>query len=550
MKKPETKQNYIDGFIHNILGYEKLRPGQEDALRSLQEGHDTLAIMPIGSGKSLIYQAAGALIPGPTIVISPLMSLRYDQLHSIQDQHIGSAAVIDPSQNPAETSLAFEQFEGGQLEFLFLAPEQFNDPNILERLLNMKPSLFVVDEAHCISEWSHDFRPAYLVLGAIIASLGHPRVLALTATASLPVRNEIIDRLGLQQPRIVVKGFNRPNIWLGVECFQDEAEKMQALLKHVQEAQMPGIIYTATRKQAESLTKMLQANDLKAQFYHAGLKAYDRKYRQRAFMADEIDIIVATTAFDMGIDKSNVRFVFHYTISDSVDSYYQEFCRAGCDGESARAILFYMSRDFGVRQYLASGGYINTDQIALVVDALQAHAGPVDQAALRAELNLSQTKFTHMITRLEEIGAITLLEDGSILLTKDQEDLKSSIIETMSKQQARRQFERSRIEMIRGYAECGSCRRAYLLNYFGEPFEGSCGFCDVCVSHREQPIQPDSMPFPITSHVLHALWGKGMVLRYEDDKIVVLFDTVGNKSLSLEVIKEKGLLTPISTFYQ
>ncbi|GER90603.1 hypothetical protein KDW_47650 [Dictyobacter vulcani] len=393
----------------------------------------------------------------------------------------------------------------------------------------------------------NDFRPQYLSLSAIIESLDHPRVLALTATASLPVRNEIIERLQLRETKVVVKGFRRSNIWLGVERFQTESAKLQALLEHVQQAQMPGIVYTATRKRAEEVTRALQDKGFKAQFYHAGLKVPERAARQQAFVDNAFDVIVATTAFGMDTNKLDVRFVFHYEISDSVDAYYQEFSHAGRDGEPAKALLLYMAKDFGMRQFLSSSGYINTDQMVAVIDVLQAHRTPVELQELQKELGVSQTKLMHMVTKLEEIGAINLLPDGSIMLTRDAKDLKPMVEETMSKHQARRRFERSRIEMIREYAESDSCRHAYLLNYFGEAFSGSCGHCDVCARHQQQTADQatDKYPFPLTSRVAHALWGKGMVLRYEDDKIVVLFDIVGSKALSLEIVKEKGLLTPL-----
>src|SRR5579885_3224876 len=322
--------------------------------------------MPTGSGKSMIYQAAGLLMHGPTIIVSPLIALQRDQVESIEEQQVGSAALLNSTIHAGEWREVIESFNHGNLQFLFLAPEQFNNEETLAQLKAAHPTLFVVDEAHCISEWGHYFRPEYLRLGSVIEELGHPRVLALTATAALPVRTEILERLNMRDPRVVVQGFDRPNIWLGVETYYDESEKKRALLERVSEAEKPGIVYVATRKHAEEIATGLQERGVKAAFYHAGMRAKEREQVQNAFMQDELEVIVATTAFGMGVNKENVRFVFHYDISDSVDSYYQEIGRAGRDGEQADAILFYSSKDLGIQRFLNSSGKVDADQVELV----------------------------------------------------------------------------------------------------------------------------------------------------------------------------------------
>src|SRR5919199_3139436 len=229
------------------FGYERLTSGQEAGIQALLEGHDTLAVLATGSGKSAIYQIAGLLLPGPTIIISPLIALQQDQVESIEEHGVAEAASMNSSLPKTERQETLEELEAGELEFLFLAPEQFNRSETLERLREVRPSLFVVDEAHCLIEWGHDFRPDYLRLGAVIEELGHPRVLALTATASPPVRAEILERLGMEDAESVVHGFDRPNIWLGVEWFDAEKQKLEALLERVEAASRPGIVYTATR---------------------------------------------------------------------------------------------------------------------------------------------------------------------------------------------------------------------------------------------------------------------------------------------------------------
>jgi len=532
-------------IAHEKFGYENLRPGQEPAIQAVIDGHDTLAVMPTGSGKSMIYQAAGLLMHGPTIIVSPLIALQRDQVESIEEQQVGSAALLNSTIHAGEWREVIESFNHGNLQFLFLAPEQFNNEETLAQLKAAHPTLFVVDEAHCISEWGHDFRPEYLRLGSVIEELGHPRVLALTATAALPVRTEILERLNMRDPRVVVQGFDRPNIWLGVEMFHDETQKMQALVERVASAEKPGIVYVATRKHAEEVAHALQAHNEKALFYHAGMKTKERHAVQQAFMDGEVDVIVATTAFGMGVNKENVRFVYHYDISDSVDSYYQEIGRAGRDGIDAGAILFYDPKDLGLQQFLTGSGKIDADQVELVTTVIQEHGEPVSPGELREELHLSETKLMQILTSLEEIGVVEMLPNGDVAPADHPPDLSEVKDSAMQMQQSRRQFDQSRIDMMRGYAETTDCRRGYLLNYFGEPFEGRCGFCDNCDAGISEAENTENEPFPLNSRVIHRTWGEGLVLRYENGKMVILFDEVGYKTLAVDIVIEKGLLEPV-----
>ena len=233
MAQGHRQASLVRDIARERLGLAALRPGQEEAILSILERRDTLTVMPTGYGKSAIYQIAAVVLRGPTVVISPLIALQRDQVATIAEQEVGGAALVNSELRQSERREAFESLEEGELEFLFLAPEQFNQEATLERLRIAKPSLFVVDEAHCISEWGHDFRPEYLRLGAVIETLGHPAVLALTATASPPVREEIVTRLGMRQPRVIVQGFDRPNIWLGAETFPSSLAKKHALIERV-----------------------------------------------------------------------------------------------------------------------------------------------------------------------------------------------------------------------------------------------------------------------------------------------------------------------------
>jgi ATP-dependent DNA helicase RecQ len=517
-----------------------LRPGQADAVSALVGGRDCLAVMPTGGGKSAIYQLAGLVLDGPTVVVSPLVALQRDQVEAIEDEGLGSAAAVNSSVRASERREALDEVETGELEFLFLAPEQFGNEEIHERLEAARPSLFVVDEAHCISEWGHDFRPEYLRLGAVVEELGHPIVLALTATASPLVRAEIVERLGLREPLVVVRGFDRPNIWLGVETFFDERAKHEALLERVHDAAKPGIVYVATRRRAEELAAELDGDELSVRPYHAGMRGAERTDVQEAFMADEVDVVVATVAFGMGVDKPNVRFVFHLEITDSVDSYYQEVGRAGRDGERATAILFYRPEDVGLRRFFAGSGRVDAAEVEQVADALARRDGALDPRALAAETGLSQTKVHAALSRLEEAGTVEFAPTGDVEArgaTPAQAARDAAVA-----QEHHREFERSRIEMIRGYAELRDCRRRYLLNYFGEERTEPCGFCDNCEAGVVSAGEEAGEPFPLQARVAHAKWGKGTVARYEGDKMVVLFDEVGYKTLAIDLVCRGGLL--------
>ena len=338
----------IERSARELFGFESLRPGQHDAIRAAVEGRDCVAVMSTGQGKSGIYQIAGELIDGPTVVVSPLVALQRDQVESLSErERAGEAAQLSSSVRDSERRDSLERLETGDLEFLLMAPEQLGNPAVLERIRAAEPSLFVVDEAHCISEWGHDFRPDYLRLGAVLEALGRPTTLALTATAAPPVREEVVARLRMRGPEVVLGALDRPNLRFSVERFHEAEDRDEALLERVGDAAKPGITYVATRSGAEQLARELEERGVRAAAYHAGLAGRVRAGVQTAFMDGELEVIVATTAFGMGVDKADVRFVFHREPSDSVDSYYQEVGRAGRDGEAAEAVLFHRSEVSG-----------------------------------------------------------------------------------------------------------------------------------------------------------------------------------------------------------
>jgi ATP-dependent DNA helicase RecQ len=528
------------------FGYEQLRPGQLDAILSLLAGRDTLVVMPTGWGKSAVYQIAALLLDGPTVVVSPLISLQRDQVASLLGRTGMTAASANSSQSRSDQAAAFDAVSDGSVEFLFLSPEQLAKREVVDMLKAAKPSLFVVDEAHCVSAWGHDFRPDYLRLGGVIEQLGRPRVVALTATASPPVRTEIIERLRLRDPRSVVWGFDRPNLRLSVEAFRDEELKRDAVEVRAASEAKPGIVYVATRKDCEAYAAELTDLGLRAAPYHGGMRASDREDVQERFMTDQIDVVVATTAFGMGIDKPNVRFVLHADVPDSVDTYYQEIGRAGRDGQPAEVVLFYRQEDFGLRKFFASGA---PDEVALrkVMTLVGLHmqmAGPVSLEDLRAAMDLSASRLTALVNLLEQAGALLETAEGLLEPCADSPDAVAAARDAMVVAEAHRKVEQSRVEMMRGYADTQGCRRQYLLSYFGEYLDQPCGHCDTCAAGTAQEAAPpEDSPYPLLSSVRHAEWGDGVVMRYEGDRIVVLFEEVGYRTLSLDAIAHRGLLS-------
>ncbi|HEX7050091.1 MAG TPA: RecQ family ATP-dependent DNA helicase [Longimicrobiales bacterium] len=361
--------------LERRFGYPDFRGGQAAAVRAVLAGRDVLVLMPTGGGKSLCYQVPSQLLPGITLVVSPLISLMQDQVDGLAA--VGLAATfVNSTLTPGDADARLRAVEEGRVRLLYVAPERFGSARFRQWLERVDVSLLAVDEAHCISQWGHDFRPAYLELGRVREAIGAP-VIALTATATPEVRRDVIDQLRLKEPVVVVRGFDRPNLsWHAVRARNDE-EKDRALLSLVRRRR-PGVtvVYASTRRAVDALTDFLNRAGVAAVGYHAGIRGEERRRLQDAFMAEEVRTVVATNAFGMGIDKPNVRLVAHYHLPASLEAYYQEAGRAGRDGESADCVLIHAAGDRSIHAFLLEQGHPGRGVVEAVYRAARAGAGP------------------------------------------------------------------------------------------------------------------------------------------------------------------------------
>ena len=537
----ESQADELRKLASTRFGWETLRAGQLEAVQAALQGRDVLAVMPTGHGKSAIYQLAALQLDGPAVVVSPLIALQADQLEDLNGiLGEGQAVAVNSAESDGDQEDAWDALGAGAAKFLFLAPEQLSKDDVVDRVRSLEPALFVVDEAHCVSSWGHDFRPDYLRLGSVRERLGSPVAIALTATASKPVRDEIVEQLRLRDPLVIAQGFDRPNLSLAVQRHHEDAAKRAAVVEQVRSLPQPGLLYVATRRDTEDYAAELLAAGLRAESYHAGRKASDREEVHRQFLDGGLDVVVATTAFGMGIDKPDVRYVVHSDVPGSLDSYYQEIGRAGRDGEPAEATLHYRSEDLGLRRFFGTHK-AHPEALSAVLEALAQADGDIKLSDLKKLVDMPARKVTNTVNLLETAGVLASRKNR--LHLDRQTEPEEGVRQAVESAESRARIDRSRLEMMRGFAETQGCRRQYLLGYFGEELEEVCGNCDNCAAGTAVDLtDDDDGGFPVQSAVVHQDWGPGVVMSTEEDRITVLFEQEGYKTLSRQAVDDGGIL--------
>lgn len=430
-----TNSTEMYRLLNERFGYQDFRDGQRETIESLLAGHDTLAVLPTGAGKSLLYQLPAYLLPGGVIIVSPLISLMQDQVDRLRQHGEKRVVMLNSQLHGAARDQVLRSL--ASYRFIFASPEILTNPAILAALRRIPLSMMVIDEAHCISQWGPDFRPEYLLLQKIRESIGQPRLLMLTATAPPRVRRDILKKLGLNRDRVhtVIRSVNRPNIFLAVERVANQQERDERLLQLVTKLPGPGIIYFASRKLATQVAEWLhEQTGFVVAPYHAGMSPVDRFKIQQQFMNNQIQLICATSAFGMGIDKDDIRYVIHYHLPANLESYMQEIGRAGRDGQQSVAVLLYAPGDEGLPSQLTA---ISLPSVNL----------------------LTQVK-NH---RLQP----TVLGDDQDLFTfyLDHDYQPAQIIAAF-KQRRRQQI--ISLQKMLDYLSLTTCRRRFLLDYFGE----------------------------------------------------------------------------------
>src|ERR1041384_5518387 len=480
--------------LRKTFGLDKLRPGQAEVIRSVLEGNHTLAIMPTGAGKSLCYQLPSLHLEGTTVVVSPLISLMKDQVDKLEDAGL-EAAQLNSALTTEEREENLEQIESEQSDFIFVTPERFTKQEFLADLRKRDVNFVVIDEAHCISEWGHDFRPAYLSLGAAVKTLGAPPVLALTATATPEVTADIEKQLDIGKLRVVKTGIYRPNLQFEVKRVTNELEKHQALVRILNEHEGVGIIYCATVKTVEELTDWLKGFDFKIEKYHGRMKASDRKRNQDAFMNGEFKAIVATNAFGMGIDKPDIRFVVHYQMPGSLEAYYQEIGRAGRDGLPSTCVLLFNYADKNTHDFFIEGSYPDISVIKKVYDTLaetelrRIEFSTAEIARRTGERN--EMAIQSALYVLERAGHIQRTapalnrgargaQQGRSILMLDSAPVAQLRVDPRDLSR-RGELERRKLRAMIDFCYTDYCYRAHILNYFGDRnHERECGTCGNC----------------------------------------------------------------------
>jgi ATP-dependent DNA helicase RecQ len=481
--------------LRSVFAYPAFKPGQEEALRYVLSGRDTLVVMPTGSGKSLIYQLAALHLPGITLVVSPLIALMKDQVDQMARRRI-PATFVNSSLDAAEQTQRRRKIAVGEYKIVLVAPERLRSRTFRETIAQMQISLLVVDEAHCLSQWGHDFRPDYLYIAEARRELSAPATLALTATATPRVQEDLLRRLDMPNAARLVAGFNRPNLTFEVVNTLTRAARLNYVHEFLRNADgagasSAGIIYTGTRRDAEEVATFARdVAGVRAQHYHAGLDQATRAQVQDAFMAGDLPIVVATNAFGMGIDRPDVRWVLHYNMPGTVEAYYQEAGRAGRDELPARAVLLYSPHDVTLHEHFIEHGTPSRKELHAVHTYLASvrSGNSVLTEVIEQKIGLSDHKVRVALEQLASAGVLRMEVLSSGHLHTETQTLGDAKLDEIAQQALERQnYKRRLLEQMIGYAQTEGCRREFILRYFGDgspPDAPVC--CDNCLARQER----------------------------------------------------------------
>lgn len=543
-----VRRNTIRRLLHTVFGIEHLRDGQQRVIDSVLDGRDTLAIMPTGSGKSLCYQIPARILDGMTVVVSPLISLMKDQLEKLGELGI-RAEQVNSSLSAEEERTALAAIQDGRCEIVFCTPERLCMAEFVDVLKAVKIALVVVDEAHCISQWGHDFRPAYLEMAGAIEALGRPPVLALTATATDDVIDDIGRQLNRLRMNVINTGIYRPNLQYAVVQVTNPDEKLQEALRLVRATEGTGIVYAATVKAAEEMHQVLLDAGESVTLYHGKLPAAERRANQDLFMNDERRVMVATNAFGMGIDKPDTRFVIHLQIPANLEAYYQESGRAGRDGQDASCTLLFLQDDKRVQQFFLVKHYPTADEIRAVYEAVAALVESETATPDRVDAVLHD--LAGDLAGPHKKVCLKLLKDAKLLRqnrklaylpgsARPEDKLFAAMAEVYRQKQER---DKEALEQMVSYAVSGFCRWKLLLDYFGDEVEGfeKCCRCDNCLNppaavltedievrddefdREPEEDAPAGPAFDAGARVTVPKYGEGVVLSVAGDQVHIEF---------------------------